>query len=78
MCAVGPCSLSVLYTVVCICQLSKALVWSMNLILKLRLLKKFQVTDFLLESSKDTDIKLASKDIAIKLILSCLPGLFST
>lgn len=50
----------------------------MNLILKLRLLKKFQVTDFLLESSKDTDIKLASKDIAIKLILSCLPGLFST
>ena len=49
----------------------------MNLILKLRLLKKFQVTDFLLESSKDTDIKLASKDVAIKLILNCLPGLFS-
>lgn len=45
---------------------------------KIETSKKNQVTDFLLESSKDTDIKLASKDIDIKMILNCLPGSFST
>ena len=45
---------------------------------KIEILKKFQVTDLLLESSTDTDIKLASKGVAIKLILNCLQGLFST